>query len=680
MSAPRVSFIMPAYNAADTLATALTSIQAQTVRDWELIVVDDGSKDETFAIAGAEAARDPRIVALTKPNGGPASARNLAIGQARGDWLMFHDADDWLAPTFLERMLALVDAQPDCALAACTFLGVDDGGRQLRVHGVRDLREPFPELARTCPFSPIALIVKRAEVQALGGFDDSLITCEDWDMWQRLARRGRAFAQTDEALAYYRSRPGSLTRKTTRLLEDSRFVIARAHGRDPREPDDAPYADGADPAGLVDAMAQSALYIAATGLGLGVDPRQCFEGLDLAAWSFDAKVMAGVIVDAVAYGRAIDRAALASDWETVRGRFDALADALAQATGLTRQIDCLRAYLEIETRGPSAFSDGFRSDVVHALRLDPNAPPRELSGEGRPILLAALASRGACLGSVEWICEDGRAPAPDVALGVSETLKLASPRALVRGTGAPSRLSFWMKAAPEALRAASAGDQTQAIRRAIRNAAAAALAPVPDSRGRPIGAGAPADAATLAVVRAGGAAAAREAIDACARTGVSIVEIGPWMEAARSGATFGRLGMLALDGVRPGGPEDAACTGCPATIFLPLIELAKASVKAPNRAIGWRAGGAARLDAGTLLTQARAAQGALGTRAVALMQPADQDQTLRAALRQAGFIGAVSPVIGPARIDSNPFEILSVPLDDRTPPGMAARRLGLTPR
>jgi hypothetical protein len=318
--------------------------------------------------------------------------------------------------------------------------------------------------------------------------------------------------------------------------------------------------------------------------------------------------------------------------------------------------------------------------VVHGVRLDANARPGDIGGEGRQIIVAALAARGQSLGSVEWICEGDRVSASDVALGLSESLKLASPRGLLRATGALWRLPFWMTALPEALRVASARDRTLALRRAIRRAAASALAPGPDIHGPPIGVGALAETAALAVVRAGGASAAREAIDAMAEAGIEIVEISAWIEAARGGATFGRLGMVALDGAIPGGPEDSACARYPAMAFLPSELLAEAASRAPGRRIGWRAGGVARLDAGALLAQARAARSALGARAVALMQPAEQDQTLRAALRQAGFLGAISPVIGQARIDSNPFEILSVPLDVRTPPGMAARRLGLTAR
>ncbi|MBU6372114.1 MAG: glycosyltransferase family 2 protein [Alphaproteobacteria bacterium] len=682
MTAPRVSFVMPAYDAAATLPKAIASIQAQTVQDWELLLVDDGSRDDTLAVARAAAARDPRIVVHTKPNGGPASARNRAIREARGTWLMFHDSDDWLAPNFLDRMLAVAASEPGATLAACTFLGVDDDGRLLRVHGVRDLGEPFPELARTCPFSPIAVLVRRDAVVALGGFDETLITCEDWDLWLRLARRGAVFAQTSEALAYYRSRPGSLTRKTSRLLADSRFVIARGHGRDAREREDLPYAAGADPAGAVDAMAQSALYIAATGLGLGVEPAACFEGLYLSGWSFDAKVLAGVTVDAMAYGLACDRRALAESWPQTRARYAALCDALREATGLTRQIDAFAAYLDLETRAAAAFAEPQRAGLVQTLRLDPGGNRQRLDADGRDIVIAAVIAGDTAIGACEWIAQDDAVDAPAIRAALQETLSVASPKALLRATPAPRRAAFWTSVARDAAPVLAARARGDALRGLVRRAAAAALThSAPPSA--VLGKGAPAVAAPFALVRSGGAAALRAALTAFETHGVEIAGLADWGRAARAGRVYGACALIGLDaaGLAPDAPELRLCVeaGAPVTVFLDDAELAGAGAwrAGPRVKIGWRAGATARLSAPELLARARAARAALGDDAWALMLAGDQDSTLRAALRQAGFLGAASPIHGRAHVGSTPFERLTTPLDRWTPPDMAARRLGL---
>lgn len=685
MTPPRVSFVMPAYNAARTLPKALASVQAQSVADWELLLVDDGSRDETLAIAHAAAARDPRIRVFAQANGGAASARNHAIREARGAWLMFHDADDWIAPTYLARMLAVVDAEPGCALGACALLGVDDDGAILRVQHMRDLREPFPELARTCPFS-ITVLARRDVVLALGGFDESLATCEDWDLWQRMARRGAVFAQTDEALAYYRARPGSLTRTTSRLLHDSRFVIARGHGRDARDPDDLPYAAGADPAGAVDAMAQSALYMAATGLGLGVDPAGCFEGLDLSEWSFDAKAMAGVAVDAMAYGLACDRRALAVSWRETQARFSDLCAAVRAATGLTRQIDAFAAYLEIETRGAAAFAEPGRIGAVRTCRLDLRSRVAPVPAEGADLVIAAIVSGGTALGACEWIAGADAIPEVDVRTALNETLLTASPKALLRATPAPLTPAFYAAASRLAARAVRTHPRADALRALVRRAAAAALSGLTPPNAVVLGKGAPIAAAPLVVVRAGGAPALTAALPALEAAGLEIVSMRAWGEAARAGRLHGRMAMLALDaaGLAPDSDEAHICAraGVPYTVALDDVAFAQADAwrLTPQVEIAWRAAATARMSAPALLARAHAVRARLGKDAWALMIAADQDSTLRAALRQAGFLSAASPVTGQAHADAGPYERLSIVLDAWTPPSMAARRLGLARR
>ena len=107
MECPLVSVIVPAYNAEKYLPAAIESVLKQTYRGWELILVDDGSTDSTPAICDKAAAADPRVRVVHKPNGGLSSARNAGIGASSGKYLTFLDADDLLAPSFLEIMVAV---------------------------------------------------------------------------------------------------------------------------------------------------------------------------------------------------------------------------------------------------------------------------------------------------------------------------------------------------------------------------------------------------------------------------------------------------------------------------------------------------------------------------------------------------------------------------------------------
>jgi hypothetical protein len=386
--------------------------------------------------------------------------------------------------------------------------------------------------------------------------------------------------------------------------------------------------------------------------------------------------MAGVIVDATAYGLAVERAALARDWIRTQALFDTFADALAAATGLDRQVDCLRAYLELETCGARAFAGGFSSDIVRAVRMDLAAPRSDLAPDGRSIVIGALHTGGRAFGAAEWIDDGAGLSEREVRTGIAETLRLASPKALIGSAPFARSPRFWMGLAREAIHAArTRRDRIAAARRAVRAAAAAAIAMEPDRTRRRT----PDEAALtapLAIVRPGGAPALRAAIRALQAQNVRIEPIAFWLRAAKSGHAIGPAALVALD-LEAGAENDedrAAYAGVAATSFVPLEALSAWSRGAP---VGWRAAATARMPARTVLEHARRARAALGEDAVALMFGADQDQTLRAALRQAGFLGAVSPITGLASIEANPFELLSVVLDAHTPPQVVTRRLGL---
>lgn len=241
-AAPRVSFIVPAYNAAETLPATLESLAAQTVADWEAVIVDDGSKDRTSAIAGAAAASDPRLRLVRQANGGASAARNRGIAEARGDYIAFLDSDDWITADFLETMLPLAD--DGRAIAYCAYRRILPSGRVSPVDWCPELeQDAFAVLVQRCEPAIHCLLIPRPLLLSVGGFDGSLRTCEDWDLWLRLARTGTPFRGTSRALASYRMRAFSLS--TEKTGDDAGRVLAIALGPDPRVPSPAPrYAHG----------------------------------------------------------------------------------------------------------------------------------------------------------------------------------------------------------------------------------------------------------------------------------------------------------------------------------------------------------------------------------------------------------------------------------------------------
>ena len=126
---PIVSIVMPCYNNGQTLARTVQSIQAQTEKNWELIAVDDGSKDDTLRVLEQLAAGEPRMRVIHQENGGVSSARNCGMDAATGEWISFVDADDHLLPHALEHLLSMTDDGVDIACGAYEMHFRDEGGR-----------------------------------------------------------------------------------------------------------------------------------------------------------------------------------------------------------------------------------------------------------------------------------------------------------------------------------------------------------------------------------------------------------------------------------------------------------------------------------------------------------------------------------------------------------------------
>ena len=146
-----VSIIVPAFNAAGTLAETVASVVAQTVPFWEMVIIDDGSTDATGALADEFARQDARIRVVHQANGGEAAARNAGLLAARHEWILFLDADDYIAPRYLERMGDALTANPALDAVHCGWARVAADGTQLVdliaeafSHSYKDREPPLP--------------------------------------------------------------------------------------------------------------------------------------------------------------------------------------------------------------------------------------------------------------------------------------------------------------------------------------------------------------------------------------------------------------------------------------------------------------------------------------------------------------------------------------------------------
>jgi glycosyltransferase involved in cell wall biosynthesis/peptidoglycan/xylan/chitin deacetylase (PgdA/CDA1 family) len=232
--AVNVSIVVPAYDAERTLPETIASIEGQSHPGWEAVVVDDGSTDGTKAVAEASARKDGRIRVVTQSNGGEGAARNAGIAAARFEWLLFLDADDRIAPTYLQRMTDAVLAQPELDAVHCGWIMVDPSGRVLGEAACRDTGDLFPVFANRNAIPIHACIVRRVLVEGAGRFDPSLRTCADWDLWQRVARLGARFGRIPDVLAHYCLRPYATWTSDRRFFFDGCRIIEQGYAPDPR--------------------------------------------------------------------------------------------------------------------------------------------------------------------------------------------------------------------------------------------------------------------------------------------------------------------------------------------------------------------------------------------------------------------------------------------------------------
>ena len=206
---PRVSVVIPCYGYAHLLPEAVESVLAQTYRGFEVLIVDDGSPDDTAEVAEALIAAHPehRISLLRRPNSGqPAVARNTGIARARGELVVCLDADDLLEPEFLQHCVEALDGHPELSIA---YGGQRDFSEErewpLHPHPPYD----FATLAHTNLIGT-ATMFRREAWEAVGGYPTDVPGYEDWAFWIALGAHGHYAAHVPEAVFRYRVKPGGM--------------------------------------------------------------------------------------------------------------------------------------------------------------------------------------------------------------------------------------------------------------------------------------------------------------------------------------------------------------------------------------------------------------------------------------------------------------------------------------
>lgn len=184
---PRVSVIIPTYNRARIIKEAVESVLAQDYKNFELIVVDDGSQDNTSEIL-ASYGNDIRM--LVQENRGVSAARNRGIAEASGRFVAFLDSDDLWLPQKLSTQVEFFNQSPDALICQTEEVWIRDG---IRVNPKKRHKKPsgmiFEPSLELCLVSPSAVMIRRDLLDGAGGFDESLPACEDYDLWLRISCR-----------------------------------------------------------------------------------------------------------------------------------------------------------------------------------------------------------------------------------------------------------------------------------------------------------------------------------------------------------------------------------------------------------------------------------------------------------------------------------------------------------
>lgn len=213
----KVSVVIPCYNAGQYIEETIQSVLAQTYADIEIVVVDDGSSDDRTKAVLAQA-NWPRTTIIHQANAGPAAARNRAVQEARGTYILPLDADDTIEPSYVAQAVAVLDARPEVGVVYCRAnkFGAEHGTWDLPDYTLREL------VIDNVIF--VTALYRRSDWVAVGGYDEGLRHgVEDYAFWVKMVHLGREVVQLDARLFNYRVQQRS---RTTSFQDGRKNVVA----------------------------------------------------------------------------------------------------------------------------------------------------------------------------------------------------------------------------------------------------------------------------------------------------------------------------------------------------------------------------------------------------------------------------------------------------------------------
>ncbi len=223
---PKVTVVIPAYNAMAYLPQTLDSVLKQTFSDFEVLIINDGSTDNIMQWASE--ITDSRIKLISQLNQGVSVARNTGIENAQGEYIVFLDADDLWEPTKLEKQVCCLDNKPEVGLVYTWTLLVDENGKPTGVRYNSELEGDVWQqiLVGDIVCSGSSAMVRRSCFEVVGVFDPDLSSAADFDMWTRIAAH-YPFTVIKEYLLYYRQSSTSMSKNHLKMMQDLRITFEK---------------------------------------------------------------------------------------------------------------------------------------------------------------------------------------------------------------------------------------------------------------------------------------------------------------------------------------------------------------------------------------------------------------------------------------------------------------------
>jgi glycosyltransferase involved in cell wall biosynthesis len=228
-----VTVLIATYNRARYIADAILSVQAQTFTQWQIIVLDDASTDDTESIVRKLTEQDPRITYIKHAqNKGIAGNRNAGLALAQSPYVAILDSDDlWTDPRKLEAQIAHLDSHTSCVAIGTQVSVIDENGTKTgEIKYETDDAGIRAHFLRRNQFAQSSIVYRLAAVRAVGGYNGSYTVNDDFDLWLSLGSQG-SFANLPEAMAAYREHSGGITKTKKMKAATEHLAIIKKHGR-----------------------------------------------------------------------------------------------------------------------------------------------------------------------------------------------------------------------------------------------------------------------------------------------------------------------------------------------------------------------------------------------------------------------------------------------------------------